>query len=114
MLRSQGKFSEAKQAYQKALRIDPQYSKAHYNLGVLAELYLQDLSLALTHFQLYQSLQREPERMVGNWIKDLNRRVEALMPSIPEESIAQVQDIETNVANADQQQLNTTVSVQEE
>lgn len=76
-LREQGNFEQAKQHYQTAIQLDPLYARAHFNLGVLAELYLQDLGLALSHFQTYQGLQREPDQTVANWIADLERRAPA-------------------------------------
>ncbi len=74
-LREQGKFKEAQEHYRTALELDPKYARAHFNLGVLAELYLQDLKLALKHFRRYQQLQNEPDENVANWISDLKRRV---------------------------------------
>lgn len=80
-LREQGKFDEARQHYQTAVTLDPKYARAHFNLGVLAELYLQDLSLALKHFRAYQGLQRQQDQTVANWIADLERRVPDATPS---------------------------------
>lgn len=80
VLREQGKFAEARQHYEAALQLDPQYARAHFNLGVLAELYLQDLPLALNHFRAYQSLQKEPDQTVSNWVIDLQRRAPAAAP----------------------------------
>lgn len=73
-LREQGKFPEARAAYEAALGIDPNYAKAHFNLGVLTDLYLQDLPLALSHYERYQSLQGKPDPAVANWIVDLQKR----------------------------------------
>lgn len=73
-LREQGKFADARAAYETALGIDPNYAKAHFNFGVLADLYLQDLPLALTHYERYQSLQSKPDPAVANWIVDLQKR----------------------------------------
>jgi tetratricopeptide (TPR) repeat protein len=80
VLREQGKFVDARQHYEAALQLDPQYARAHFNLGVLAELYLQDLPLALNHFRAYQSLQKEPDQTVANWVIDLQRRAPAAAP----------------------------------
>ena len=74
-LREQGKFDQAREAYQAALTLDPMYARAHFNLGVLAELYMQDLALALHHFRSYQTLQKHADQTVANWIVDLERRV---------------------------------------
>lgn len=81
VLREQGKFKESRAAYEQALAIDPQYAKAHFNLGVLADLYLQDLQLALTHYEKYQSLQKKPDQAVGNWINDLRNRLGIATPA---------------------------------
>lgn len=74
ILRQQGKFADARSAYEKALAISPKYAKAHFNLGVLADLYLQDLPLALQHYEAYQGLQGTPDVTVGKWIVDLQKR----------------------------------------
>ena len=76
LLRRQGKFNEAEAAYQRAVTARPDYALAHYNLGVLNELYLQRLDSALVHFEQYQSLSGEDKR-VEKWIADLKRRLEA-------------------------------------
>lgn len=76
LLRKTGKFLEAEAAYLKAVTADPDYALAHYNLGVLYELYLQRLDDALQHFEQYQDLVGEDEQ-VEKWITDLRRRVAA-------------------------------------
>ncbi len=76
LLRRNGNFSEAEAAYLKAVTSNPDYALAHYNLGVLNELYLQRLDVALQHFELYQALVGD-DRQVEKWIVDLRRRVAA-------------------------------------
>ena len=76
LLRRNGKFPEAEAAYLKAVTVSPDYALAHYNLGVLYELYLQRLDVALLHFETYQSLVGE-DMQVAKWIADLRRRVAA-------------------------------------
>ncbi len=76
LLRRNGNFSEAEAAYLKAVTSNPDYALAHYNLGVLNELYLQRLDVALQHFELYQALVGD-DRRVEKWIADLRRRVAA-------------------------------------
>jgi tetratricopeptide (TPR) repeat protein len=76
LLRRNGKFIEAEAAYLKAVTASPDYALAHYNLGVLNELYLQRLDVALQHFEIYQGLVGN-DAQVEKWIKDLTRRVAA-------------------------------------
>jgi Flp pilus assembly protein TadD len=76
LLRRNGKFLEAEAAYLKAVTVSPDYALAHYNLGVLNELYLQRLDVALQHFETYQDLVGE-DKQVEKWIADLRRRVAA-------------------------------------
>ena len=76
LLRRQGKFGEAEAAYLRAIEANPDYALAHYNLGVLYELYLQRLDDALVHFEKYQSL-NGGDKQVERWITDLKRRVAA-------------------------------------
>jgi tetratricopeptide (TPR) repeat protein len=72
--RQLGKFKQAQVSYESAIRIDENYANAHYNLAVLADLYLHDANLALTQFEIYQNLIPEPDKKVGGWIKELQRR----------------------------------------
>jgi tetratricopeptide (TPR) repeat protein len=76
LLRRNGKFIEAEAAYLKAVTASPDYALAHYNLGVLNELYLQRLDVALQHFLNYQALVGN-DKQVEKWITDLERRVAA-------------------------------------
>ncbi len=76
LLRKNGNFIEAEAAYLKAVTSSPDYALAHYNLGVLNELYLQRLDIALQHFEIYQALVGN-DKQVEKWIVDLTRRVAA-------------------------------------
>ena len=76
LLRRQGKFEAAENAYLKAVEADPDYALAHYNLGVLYDLYLQRLDAALHHYERYQEIAGE-DKLVMRWIADLKRRVTA-------------------------------------
>jgi tetratricopeptide (TPR) repeat protein len=76
LFRKNGNFIEAEAAYLKAVTASPDYALAHYNLGVLNELYFQRLDTALQHFEQYQSIVGE-DKQVEKWIADLRRRVTA-------------------------------------
>ena len=73
LLRRQGKFAAAENAYLKAVAARPDYALAHYNLGVLNDLYLQQLDAALQHYERYQDIAGE-DKLVMRWITDLKRR----------------------------------------
>jgi Flp pilus assembly protein TadD len=74
-LRMQGKFSQAEQAYQAALKHQPGYLHAHRNLGILYDLYLAKPKQALQHYQQYQTMLGSKDKQIENWIIDLQRRV---------------------------------------
>ncbi len=80
--RQQGEFAAAEQAWLEATRVNPDYPNAWYNLGVLYDLYLQDLDAAVNHYQRYHDLAAaadfatETETAgVQRWIADLQRRI---------------------------------------
>ena len=75
ILREMGKFNEAKKAYLKAISVYPNFANGHLNLGVLADLYLRDLNLALVHYENYMALTAEKDKKVSNWIVELKRRI---------------------------------------
>ena len=74
LFRKNGNFEAAEAAYMKAVTVSPGYALAHYNLGVLNELYLQRFDIALQHYEQYQDLAGSDEQ-VDRWIADLRRRV---------------------------------------
>jgi Flp pilus assembly protein TadD len=75
--RQKGEFARARESYERAIRINRDYALAHLNLGILFDIYLQDLELALRHYQLYQTLQNEENTQVAGWIVDIERRLKA-------------------------------------
>lgn len=72
-----GKFDQARQAYDMALKTNPKYSFAHLNAGILYDIYLSDLNRALNHYQQYQALTNGEDKKVEKWIVDLERRVKS-------------------------------------
>ena len=80
LLRREGKFQEAESAYLRAVNARPDYALAHYNLGVLNDLYLGRLDVALEYYERYQELVGE-DPQVTKWITDLKRRISATQRS---------------------------------
>lgn len=74
-LRGQGRFQEAREQLEQALKIWPDYPDGHKNLGIILDLYLGEHQQALLHYKKYQSLLDKPDRLVKAWIVDLERRL---------------------------------------
>lgn len=75
LLRELGQFDQAKESYLKAIEVYPDFPKSHLNVGVLADLYLYDLVLALKHYQIYMVKNKVEDKKVAGWILDLKRRI---------------------------------------
>lgn len=75
--RQQGSFKQALEYYKKALDVNPDYANAHLNLGILMDIYLQDLPQALRHYKSYQGLTENADKNVGKWVIDIQRRIDA-------------------------------------
>lgn len=75
--RRSGKFIEAKEAYLLALSKNNEYANAHLNLGVLYDLYMNDINRALHHYQQYQTFNGTADKKVAKWILDLKRRAKS-------------------------------------
>jgi Flp pilus assembly protein TadD len=73
--RSAGNFDKARDAYNKALELDPNFAPAHANLGILLDLYLGDPSAALPHYQTYADLTAGKDRDAAVWIAEIQKRV---------------------------------------
>ncbi len=93
MQRRKGDFTAAEKSWKRAVKEDPAYLNGWYNLGVLYDLYLQDLPQALSSYEEYQrqlvsggendsflglgepTAINEPDPEVQRWIVDLERRI---------------------------------------
>ncbi|WP_226663189.1 tetratricopeptide repeat protein [Microbulbifer aggregans] len=73
LYRHQGRFDEARKTYADSLAVHADNLPLIKNLGILCDLYLQDVNCALAQFQLY--LNHEPDDAnVSIWVADLKRR----------------------------------------
>jgi lipoprotein NlpI len=75
--RRKGQFQDALLEYQRAIEIDANYARAYLNLGILFDLYLQDLGKALQQYRKYLELTSEENAQVAGWIVDIERRLKS-------------------------------------
>lgn len=66
-----GKINDALAHYQKAIELKPAYRNAHYNLALLYDIYLQEIELAVKHYQIYMTLIEKPDQPTQEWIDHL-------------------------------------------
>lgn len=74
LLRQGGRFDEARTIYEKALETFPEYFPVRKNLGILCDLYLNDQTCALEHYEIYSKAKPDDEQ-VKIWIADLRLRL---------------------------------------
>ena len=67
------KVLEARDDYIRAIELNPQYTNAQYNLALLYDVYLQDVNLAIQHYEIYMSLIEQPDETTQSWVERLKR-----------------------------------------
>lgn len=72
--RARGRFGAARLSYQRALEVYPGFHAARLNLGILCDLYLDDLPCALAEYERYRQSDPEHDR-VDVWIGDVRNRL---------------------------------------
>lgn len=73
--RESGRFTEARAAYESALKINPDYALAQRNLGILFDIYLQQPQQALMHYRAYARLSGEQNAEAALWVAELQQRL---------------------------------------
>ena len=71
--RKTGRFSKAKETYENILKNHPQFLPARKNLGILCDLFMNDLDCAIEQYETYLNV-RPNEKEMTIWLTDLKRR----------------------------------------
>ncbi|HED33714.1 MAG TPA: tetratricopeptide repeat protein [Gammaproteobacteria bacterium] len=66
-----GKIHKAKDDYTRSIELKPKYANAQYNLALLYDIYLQEIELAIKHYEIYLSLLKKPDEATIEWINHL-------------------------------------------
>lgn len=90
--RNSGEYIASKEVYQKILKKYPKSGQSHLNLGILCDIYMNDIDCALKHYKEYEALyanvpgeSKDKKRAasaskstkndkVVHWINDLEKR----------------------------------------
>lgn len=72
--RKTGKYAEARKLYEDLLAIYPDFLPARKNLGVLCDIYIQDLDCALHQYEEYL-IGKPNDEKVTIWIADIKSRM---------------------------------------
>lgn len=73
VLRDLGRFDEAQNSYERAIQCNPKDGRNYYNLGILFDLYRNDLGSALEYYRKARRLMPD-EEVLNIWVVDLARR----------------------------------------
>ena len=71
--RKTGRFDKAKTTYEQIINNYPQFLPARKNLGILCDLFMNDLGCAIEQYEAYLNV-RPGEKEVGIWLADLKKR----------------------------------------
>ena len=74
VLRKTGRYVEARQLYETLLTMYPDFLPARKNLGVLCDIYIQDLNCAMVQYEEYLKGIPEDEK-VKIWVADVKSRM---------------------------------------
>ncbi len=72
--RKTGRYVEARQLYESLLAVYPDFLPARKNLGVLCDIYIQDLNCALEQYEEYLKGKPDDEK-VKIWVADVKSRL---------------------------------------
>jgi Flp pilus assembly protein TadD len=81
LYRETGDLNRSRLSYEKALKIDPNYALAHYNLGVLLDAHMKQPLSALEHYKAYQQAGHADDLRVMAWVAEIEAAEAAKAPA---------------------------------
>ncbi|WP_170252851.1 tetratricopeptide repeat protein [Colwellia echini] len=72
-----GKIKLAESYYLQAINVKANYGLAHYNVALLYDVYLQNIPLAVEHYQRYLTLNEQKDEATANWLEGLKATMAA-------------------------------------
>ena len=88
-LRRQGKFAEARAAYEQAMAANAQAATPVLNLAILHDLYLNEPGQALALYERYLALAAPADNTVSKWVAEIRNRKPAAAKVAPAASTPQ-------------------------
>lgn len=82
LYRRTGRFDESKKAYRQAIALKSDYTMPYLNMGILCDIYLQDLTCAIEYFEKYKLLAPAQAQQTGLWLSDIKRRAGIAEPEV--------------------------------
>lgn len=64
-------FKKAKNALATSIGLSPHYDLAYYNMALLHDIYLQDISNAITYYNKYLLVSNNDDTITQQWVKQL-------------------------------------------
>jgi len=69
--KSRGNIIKARDNFTRAVELKENYALAHYNLALLYDIYIQDISSAVAHYQKYLALIKSTDKKTADWLNEL-------------------------------------------
>lgn len=75
LAQKKGEINVAKSFYMQAISNKPDYSLAHYNLALIYDTYLQNITKAIEHYQLYLAYNTQKDETTQSWLEGLKATI---------------------------------------
>jgi len=66
-----GNFKAAEINYIKAIKNKPNYAIANYNLALLYDIYMQDITRAIPYYERYMDLTHNKDKITADWLEQI-------------------------------------------